>query len=144
MEKDLPAVQETGVWSKLVTVEIEKNWIYYKCLLEVEWRESVQITSRGCGRGKCQSWRSAVCRQLGLSLDQVQGCQLIYLWFTASIIFLKRFFGYGPFLKPLLHLLQHSLAFFKMIFGVLATRRVGSQLPDPGLSPNPLHSKAQS
>ena len=55
-------------------------------------------------------------------------------------IFLR--FWCGPFLKSSLNLLQHSFCFY--CFSVLASRHVGSELPDQGSNPHLLHWKLKS
>ena len=47
------------------------------------------------------------------------------------LYFLKDFFKCGPFLKSLLNLLQYC---YCSVFSFLATRHVGSELPDQGLN----------
>ena len=47
-----------------------------------------------------------------------------------------------PFLKSSLNLLQHCFCFY--CFSVLASRHVGSELPDQGSNPHLLHRKVKS
>ena len=44
--------------------------------------------------------------------------------------------------KVFMNLLQYCFCFMFVVF--LATRDVGSQLPDQGSNPNPMHWKAKS
>ena len=63
----------------------------------------------------------------------------IFPFTITSFLFFKDLFWWGPFLKSLRNLLHHC--FHCLCFGLLASRHVGSQLPDQGSNslPNSLH-----
>ena len=70
-------------------------------------------------------------------------CAMVSFYFFLEEIFFKIFFPWcGPFLKSLLNLLQYCFCCLR--FGFLAARHVGSELPDQGSNPHPLHWKAKS